>query len=88
MTYSREFNAGTVDEALRKASDSLGLAASDLSYEVLDYGSEGFLGIGARDARIVVRVPDSEGIADSQEGAYEPDDEAASEETPLVPAHA
>ena len=87
MTYTREFNAGTVDEALRKASDSLGLAASDLSYEVLDTGSEGFLGIGARDARIVVRVPDSEGTADSQEGSYEPD-EAASGETPLVPAHA
>jgi spoIIIJ-associated protein len=88
MTYSREFNAGTVDEALRKASDSLGLAASDLSYEVLDTGSEGFLGIGARDARIVVRVPDSEGIADSQEGGHEPDDESAREEPPLVPARA
>ena len=56
MTYSREFNAGTVDEALRKASDSLGLTASDLSYEVLDAGSEGFLGIGARDARIIVQA--------------------------------
>lgn len=82
MTNSREFNAGTVDEALQKASESLGLDASNLSYEVLDAGSEGFLGIGARDARIVVKVPDSEA------GGYEPDAQATPEETPLIPAQA
>jgi spoIIIJ-associated protein len=54
---SREFNAATVEEALEKASASLGLSVEDLSYGVVDEGSEGFLGIGARDARIVVEVP-------------------------------
>jgi len=57
MTHSQEFHAGTVEEALQKASASLGVPADDLSYEVLDTGSEGFLGIGARDARIAVQVP-------------------------------
>jgi spoIIIJ-associated protein len=57
MTQSQEFNAGTVDEAVEKAAASLGIPANDLPYEVVDEGSEGFLGIGARDARIVVRVP-------------------------------
>ncbi len=56
MTQSQEFNAGTVDQAVEKAAASLGVAADDLAYEVVDEGSEGFLGIGARDARIVVRV--------------------------------
>jgi spoIIIJ-associated protein len=60
MTQTREFNATTVDEAVEKASASLGLPVEDLSYEVVDAGSEGFLGIGARDARIAVKVPGTE----------------------------
>ena len=57
---TREFNAATVEEALERASASLGLSVEDLSYKVVDEGSEGFLGIGARDARIVVEVPGTE----------------------------
>jgi spoIIIJ-associated protein len=57
MTRTREFNAATVDEAVEKASTTLGIPAEDFSYEVVDTGSDGFLGIGARDARIVVEVP-------------------------------
>jgi spoIIIJ-associated protein len=56
MKETREFNATTVDEAVEKASATLGLSVKELSYEVVDAGSEGFLGIGARDARIVVEV--------------------------------
>ncbi len=58
MTQTREFNAATVEEAVEKASASFGLSAKDLSYEVVDAGTDGFLGIGARDARIVVEVPE------------------------------
>ena len=57
MMPNQEFNAATVDEAVEKASSSLGVSASELSYEVLDEGSVGFLGIGARDARIAVELP-------------------------------
>jgi spoIIIJ-associated protein len=57
MTQTREFNGATVEEAIERASATLGLRAEDLSYEVLDTGSDGFLGIGARDARILVDVP-------------------------------
>jgi spoIIIJ-associated protein len=85
MTHSREFNAGTVDEAVQKASDSLGLPASDLSYEVLDTGSEGFLGIGARDARIVVQVPGTEGLSEPTD-SEERDLEVPSGEAPAVPS--
>jgi spoIIIJ-associated protein len=57
MTQTREFNGATVEEAIERASATLGLSAEDLSYEVVDGGSDGFLGIGARDARILVEVP-------------------------------
>ncbi len=56
MTEDREFYASTVDEAVSKAAADLGSSADELVFEVLDEGSAGFLGMGARDARIAVRV--------------------------------
>ena len=55
MSDSQEFHAATVEEALDKASSALGIARGQLDFEVLDQGSDGVLGIGARDARIVVK---------------------------------
>ena len=55
MSDYQEFHAATVEEALDKASSVLGIARDRLDFEVLDQGSEGFLGIGTRDARIVVK---------------------------------
>jgi spoIIIJ-associated protein len=87
MTQPREFNAETVEDAVRKASESLGLPASDLSYEVLDPGSEGFLGIGARDARIAVRAPDTEDLAEAPpDASEEPGDEIPEAEPVVVPS--
>lgn len=60
MSQSQEFNAATLEEAIAKASKSLDIPESELLYETLDDGSPGFLGIGARDARISVNVPDRE----------------------------
>lgn len=54
----REFYAESVPEAVAKASNSLGVPPEQLQYVVLDEGSSGFLGIGARDARITVAVPE------------------------------
>jgi spoIIIJ-associated protein len=54
MSNNREFYAATVEEAVEKASQALGVPGDQLHFEVLDQGSSGFLGIGARDARIVV----------------------------------
>ena len=56
MTEDREFYAATVEEAVQRAADELGLSPQELSYHVLDEGNSGFLGIGARDARIVVET--------------------------------
>jgi spoIIIJ-associated protein len=57
MTNSIEFYAATIKEAVEKAALELGLSSTELSYRVLDEGNSGFLGIGARDARIIVQAP-------------------------------
>lgn len=59
MSDEREFNASSIEEAVEKASSELGLTQDQLSYRVLDEGSSGFLGLGARDARIIVALPES-----------------------------
>lgn len=67
MTQIQEFNAATVDEAIEKASSNLGLSTKELSYTVLDEGSAGFLGIGARDARIAVELQEPGQQLESEE---------------------
>jgi spoIIIJ-associated protein len=57
MTEKREFYAATAQEAVAKAAQALRVEAKDVSYRVVDSGNSGFLGIGARDARIEVDVP-------------------------------
>ncbi len=54
MTEKREFYAASVEEAVAKAAARLGMDRDELSYRVVDQGNSGFLGIGARDARIEV----------------------------------
>jgi spoIIIJ-associated protein len=81
MTQTREFNAATVEEAIEKASATLGVSAQELSYEVVDTGSDGFLGIGARDARILVEVPGTAG-SDAEEAPTGEYEEAAGTEAP------
>jgi spoIIIJ-associated protein len=68
MTEEREFYASTVDEAVVKAAAELGVAADEVPFKVLDEGNTGFLGIGARDARIVVQAQSAQ-QDDAQETA-------------------
>lgn len=80
-----EFYAATVEEAVEKAAAHLDLDPRQLSYEVLDNGSGGFMGLGARDARISVATPDkndsSTPTTHSEEiDASPPDEEARSDD--------
>ncbi|QYJ16197.1 hypothetical protein Rxycam_02028 [Rubrobacter xylanophilus DSM 9941] len=77
MMKHEEFHASNVEEAVRKAAKSLGVAPEELRYEVLDEGSEGFLGIGARDARIRV--------LEERPDVPEPTEHLEAEETGEVP---
>ncbi len=75
MTEKREFYAASVEEAVAKAATRLGIEQDELSYRVVDQGNSGFLGIGARDARIEVDAPVAAGDA-------EPADPVAAAEVP------
>jgi len=79
MTEKREFYAANVEEAVVKAATRLGIDQTQLSYRVVDQGNSGFLGIGARDARIEVDAPS---VASGEESSTVP--EAVAEATPTT----
>jgi len=58
MEY-REFSAKNVDDAITEACQALGVTSDKLDYVVVEEGSSGFLGIGAKPAKINAKVKDS-----------------------------
>ncbi|MCR5397557.1 MAG: protein jag [Lachnospiraceae bacterium] len=52
----KEFSGKTVDDALTAATVALGVTSDKLDYEVVEKGSSGILGIGAKDAVIKVSL--------------------------------
>jgi len=86
MTEKREFYASSVEEAVAKAATRLGIEQDELSYRVVDQGNSGFLGIGARDARIEVDAPaqtrSEEPTAPERVVEVPPSEEAALDEGP------
>ena len=84
MTEDREFYAATVTEAVQRAAEELGRSPQGLSYHVLDEGSAGFLGIGARDARIVVETAGTPPRVEAADAAVDdPYDDAEVEDAPV-----
>jgi spoIIIJ-associated protein len=53
----REFEGKDLEEVLRAASSSLGIAEPELDYEILEQGRRGLFGLGARNVRIRVMPP-------------------------------
>lgn len=58
MEY-KEFKGKTVDEAITAASLELGVASTELDYEVVEKGTSGFLGIGSKPAVIKAKKKES-----------------------------
>ena len=58
MDY-RKFNAKTVDDAITEACKAFSVTSEKLDYEVVEEGSNGFLGIGSKDAIINAKVKSS-----------------------------
>lgn len=54
-----EFSAKTVDDAITEACQKLTVTSDKLEYEVVEEGSSGFLGIGAKPAVIKARIKNS-----------------------------
>ncbi|MCR5195374.1 MAG: protein jag [Pseudobutyrivibrio sp.] len=55
-----EFTGKTLDDALTNATVKLGVTSSEIKYEVVEEGSNGFLGIGSKDAVIKVVLASNE----------------------------
>lgn len=67
------FKGKTIEEAVAKAEAELGLSVGEYSQEVLDLGSKGFLGIGAKEASVKITfTPDAcRCVRDYLEGLFE-----------------
>ena len=50
----RNFTGKTIDDAIKAASEELGLAREDFSVDVIENPKSGFLGLGAKPAVIKV----------------------------------
>ncbi len=77
MEY-KEFPAKTVDDAITAACQDFFVTSDKLDYEVLEEGSSGFLGIGAKPAVIKARVKEEKEIV--KETIKEPVKEVLKEE--------
>jgi spoIIIJ-associated protein len=80
MSEYQEFTGKTVEEAIRNARDTFGVAGlQDLDFEILTQGSRGVLGMGAEPARIIAAPR-------SALGGVAPKKEAAAATPPPPPA--
>jgi len=60
----KEFSGKTVDDALTNATVALGITSDQIKYEIIEEGSNGFLGIGSKDAVIKVCISTTENPED------------------------
>lgn len=81
MEY-KEFSAKTMDDAITAACQDFFVTSDKLDYEVLEEGSSGFLGIGAKPALIKARVKEDKEIV--KESVKEPVKEVLKEEKKFV----
>jgi spoIIIJ-associated protein len=77
---SLEIIAPSIEEAIAQGAEELGIPKEDLTVEILDEGTKGFLGLGTRLAR--VRLTIREGLSDEQSSIQETRLEP---ETPAAP---
>ncbi len=56
MTEERIFEAKNVDQAIEEACRVMGCLPEDLEIEILEHGSSGLFGLGAKKARIKARI--------------------------------
>ncbi len=79
-----EIIAPTVDEAVARGLNQLGIAREMVDVEVLDTGSRGLFGLGSRQARIRLRIKPAEARPIAQPPSSEPP--AAPVSAPVAPA--
>jgi len=82
---SIEIIAPSIDEAIEKGLDDLGLTEESVEIEVLDEGTRGLFGLGSRQARIRLTIKEGEEPAGSEAGTIEPPPELAEIEPEPAP---
>lgn len=82
-----EVSAKTVEEAIDKALQELGLERDQVRIEILSAGKPGLLGLGGEDARVRI-TPLAEGQAPAEEPLAEYEEEAPEEEILVKDAQA
>lgn len=67
------YKGKTIEQAVAKACEELGLSVGEFSQEVLDLGSKGFLGIGSKEATVkITYTPDAcQCVREYLEGLFE-----------------
>jgi len=68
MGQEMEFEGENLEEALSRASESLGIPREELDYEVMQEGRRGFLGVGGRGVRVRIRSGEEEGSPAPEDG--------------------
>ncbi len=85
---SLEIIAPSVEEAVARGAAELGLPEDQLAVEVLDEGSRGVLGVGARQARVRLTIRADEGLQSSEPQTIlrrdSLDSDAAGSESPIL----
>jgi len=82
---SIEIIAPSIDEAIEKGLDDLGLTQESVEIEVLDEGTRGLFGLGSRQARIRLTIKEGEEPAESEAGVVEPPPEPSEFEPEPAP---
>ena len=59
MRRKKEFNGKDLNEALAKAATALDIHQDEVHYRFIDEGRRGIMGLGARDVRIEVELPEA-----------------------------
>jgi spoIIIJ-associated protein len=82
---SIEIIAPSIDEAIEKGLDDLGLTLEGVDIEVLDEGTRGLFGLGSRQTRIRLTIKEGAEPAESEAGMVEPPPETAAIEPQPAP---
>ncbi len=95
---SLEYIAANAEEAINKGLNALGVSREEVDIEILDNGSKGIFGIGARQARVRLTVKadslraamekEAEAEAQNAAAAAEAEKQPAKQEAPAAPAKA
>ncbi len=65
------YEAATIDEAVQLGLDDLGLSKDNVEIEILDEGKKGFLGLGKKNARFMIKPSISENVSETIEETVE-----------------